>query len=53
VLISTAPFQLTTGMRIEFLYSRNRLNMAFSQARCIAVIVASQCLLETSCSTID
>jgi uncharacterized protein len=38
--------------QIEFLYSRNRLNVAISRARCLAVIVASPGLLETSCSTI-
>jgi hypothetical protein len=39
--------------QIEFLYSRNRLNVAVSRARCLAVIVASPRLLETSCSTIE
>jgi AAA domain len=38
--------------QIEFLYSRNRLNVAISRARCLAVIVASPRLLETPCSTI-
>jgi superfamily I DNA and/or RNA helicase len=38
--------------QIEFLYSRNRLNVAISRARCLAVIVASPLLLEASCSTI-
>jgi predicted RecB family nuclease len=39
--------------QIGFLYSRNRLNVAISRARCLAVIVASPRLLETSCSTIE
>ena len=39
--------------QIEFLYSRNRLNVAISRARCLGVIVASPRLLETSCSTIE
>jgi predicted RecB family nuclease len=39
--------------QIEFLYSRNRLNVAISRARCLAVIVASPRLLETSCATIE
>ena len=39
--------------QIEFLYSRNRLNVAISRARCLAVIVASPRLLEASCSTIE
>lgn len=38
---------------IEFLYSRNRLNVAISRARCLAVIYASPRLLEIPCSTID
>ena len=39
--------------QIEFLYSRNRLNVAISRARCLAVIAASPRLLETSCATIE
>jgi superfamily I DNA and/or RNA helicase len=39
--------------QIEFLYSRNRLNVAISRAQCLAVIVASPRLLEASCSTIE
>jgi uncharacterized protein len=39
--------------QIEFLYSRNRLNVAISRARCLAVIAASPGLLGTSCSTIE
>jgi uncharacterized protein len=38
--------------QIEFLYSRNRLNVAISRARCLAVIFASSRLLEIPCSTI-
>ena len=37
---------------IEFLYSRNRLNVAISRARCLAVIFANPRLLEISCSKI-
>lgn len=37
---------------IEFLYSRNRLNVAISRARCLAVIFANARLLEIPCSTI-
>jgi predicted RecB family nuclease len=37
---------------IEFLYSRNRLNVAISRARCLSVIFASPRLLEIACSTI-
>jgi len=38
---------------IEFLYSRNRLNVAMSRARCLAVIYACPRLLEIACQTID
>ena len=37
---------------IEFLYSRNRLNVAISRARCLAVIYANSRLLEITCSTV-
>jgi uncharacterized protein len=38
---------------IEFLFSRNRLNVAISRARCLSVVVASPRLLETACRTIE
>lgn len=37
---------------IEFLYSRNRMNVAISRARCLAVIYANPRLLEIPCRTI-
>jgi predicted RecB family nuclease len=37
---------------IEFLYSRNRLNVAISRARCLAVVFANPRLLEIPCSSI-
>jgi len=37
---------------IEFLYSRNRMNVAISRARCLAVLFASPRLLEIPCSSI-
>jgi uncharacterized protein len=36
---------------IEFLFSRNRLNVAISRARCLAVVVASPRLLDVECKT--
>ena len=36
---------------IEFLYSKNRLNVAVSRARCLAVVVASPRLLDVDCKT--
>lgn len=38
---------------IEFLFSRNRLNVAISRARCLAVIMASPRLLEVPCNSIE
>ena len=38
---------------IEFLYSKNRLNVALSRAQCLAVVVANPKLLEIPCGTID
>lgn len=34
---------------IEFLFSRNRLNVALSRAKSLAIVVASPALLEVSC----
>ena len=36
---------------IEFLYSKNRFNVAVSRARSLAVLVASPKLLEVNCTT--
>ena len=38
---------------IEFLYSRNRLNVAISRAQCLAVIVINPKLLEAPCKNIQ
>ena len=37
----------------DFLYSRNRLNVAVSRARCLAVLVASPALLTIRCRTVE
>ena len=37
---------------LEFLLSRNRLNVAISRARCLAYLVCSPRLLEVNCRTI-
>jgi predicted RecB family nuclease len=36
---------------LEFLFSRNRLNVAVSRARCLAVVVANPRLLDVACNT--
>jgi uncharacterized protein len=38
---------------VEFLFSRNRLNVAVSRAKAVAVLVCSPRLLETRCRTVD
>jgi uncharacterized protein len=38
---------------LEFLFSRNRLNVAVSRAMCLAFVVASPLLLESRARTID
>jgi uncharacterized protein len=38
---------------VEFLYSRNRLNVAVSRARCLAVLVASPALMTIECRTVE
>jgi superfamily I DNA and/or RNA helicase len=38
---------------LEFLFSRNRLNVAVSRARALAVVVCSPALLRARCSTLE
>ena len=38
---------------VEFLFSRNRLNVAISRARCLGVLVASPRLLDLKCRTVE
>jgi uncharacterized protein len=38
---------------VEFLYSKNRLNVAISRARTFAIVIANPELLEIPCSNID
>ncbi|HEY2938335.1 MAG TPA: TM0106 family RecB-like putative nuclease [Gaiellaceae bacterium] len=38
---------------IDFLFSRNRLNVAVSRARCLAYVIASPRLLDTECRTVE
>ena len=36
---------------IEFLYSKNRLNVAISRAKCLAILIANPALMEITCKT--
>ncbi|MFC6637390.1 hypothetical protein GV827_17515 [Sulfitobacter sp. JBTF-M27] len=38
---------------IEFLFSKNRLNVAVSRAQFLAVVIANPKLLEIPCSTVE
>ena len=48
-MTTSAPELAPRGM--DFLYSRNRLNVATSRARCVAVVVASPALLQARART--
>jgi uncharacterized protein len=48
-MATSTPEDAPRGM--EFLYSLNRLNVAVSRARCVAVIVASPALFQVQCKT--
>jgi predicted RecB family nuclease len=54
---AVALYSLTTSSpedatrHLDFLYSRNRLNVAVSRARCFAVILCSPKLLDVQCRT--
>ena len=36
---------------LDFLFSRNRLNVAIARARCLAIVLASPRLLDVACRT--
>jgi predicted RecB family nuclease len=38
---------------IEFLYSKNRLNVALSRAKCLALLIASPALMAVRCRTVE
>ncbi len=38
---------------LEFLFNRNRFNVAISRAKCLSVLVCSPCLLESRCQTVE
>ncbi len=48
-MATSTPEDAPRGM--EFLYSLNRLNVAVSRARCVAVLVASPKLFQVECRT--
>src|SRR5262249_55176696 len=48
-MTTSTPEDAPRGM--EFLYSQNRLNVAISRARCVAVLIASPALFQVQCKT--
>jgi uncharacterized protein len=48
-MTTSSPEDAPRGM--DFLYSLNRLNVATSRARCVAIVVASPALLRPACRT--
>lgn len=50
-MTSSSPEDAPRGMK--FLYSRNRLNVATSRARCVAIVVAEPALLRVRARTPD
>ena len=52
-IVSRAPARKGRLITLDFLFSRNRLNVAVSRAMCLACIVASPRLLESRARTIE
>ena len=50
-MASSAAEEVPRGL--DFLFSRNRLNVATSRAQCLAYLVASPRLLDASCRTVE
>jgi uncharacterized protein len=48
-LATSSPADAPRGM--EFLYSKNRLNVAVSRARCLSIVVGSPALFRVRCKT--
>jgi uncharacterized protein len=54
VLVSTASSSAEEAPRgIDFLFSRNRLNVALSRARCLSVVFCSPFLLDLVCTDLE
>jgi uncharacterized protein len=54
VIVSFATSTCDDAPRgLDFLFSRNRLNVAISRAQCLAIITANPKLLDASCRTVE
>ena len=54
VILSMTTFSAEDAPRgMEFLFSRNRLNVAISRPRALAIVVASSLLLEALCRSVE
>jgi superfamily I DNA and/or RNA helicase len=50
-MTSSSAEDVPRGM--DFLFSRNRLNVAVSRAQCLAVVVCTPQLLEARCNSVE
>jgi superfamily I DNA and/or RNA helicase len=50
-MVSSSGEEVPRGL--DFLFSRNRFNVAISRAECLAYLVCSPRLLEVDCRTIE
>ena len=50
-MVTSTYEDIPRGM--DFLYSKNRLNVALSRAQCLAILVMNPNLLQASCQTIE
>ncbi len=54
VIVSmTTSSEADLPRNIEFLYSKNRLNVAISRARCTAIVIANPALMAIRCQTVE
>ena len=51
IMSMTTSSQEDLPRNIEFLYSKNRLNVAVSRAKCLAVVLANPALMAIKCKT--
>lgn len=51
IVSTTTSSEQDLPRNIEFLYSRNRLNVAVSRAKCLAIVIANPALMAIKCRT--
>jgi predicted RecB family nuclease len=54
VIVSMASSESSASVRgVEFLFNKNRLNVAISRAKCLALVVASTGLVDSECTSVS